>query len=397
LLARAFTVALEGRPGPVLLDIPMDVQGKDISAERLQRVPPPPEKVPESVAVADLLAALKQANRPLILAGGGIRSARSAEAFRAFVGMVQVPVVHSLLGIDALPFDSPLHVGLIGSYGNRWANHAIGRSDFMLVLGSRLDIRQTGAQTEAFKEGRTIYHVDCDRGELNNRVLGCITIESHLRPFFAEALRQTADQEFALREEWLAEIRALRAQWPDTAELNGIEGINPNEFMHRLSQVSHKAAAFVIDVGQHQMWAAQSLEIGSDQRFITSGGMGAMGFALPAAVGVGVSQPERPLVLVAGDGGFQLNIQELQTIVRNQLPVKMVVLDNRCHGMVRQFQETYFEARYQSTYWGYSAPDFARVAQAYGIDSCMVAAPQDVADGLKQLWLIQCDRSCCMS
>jgi acetolactate synthase-1/2/3 large subunit len=155
--------------------------------------------------------------------------------------------------------------------------------------------------------------------------------------------------------------------------------------MHVLSSQSHAAGAYVADVGQHQMWAAQSLDLCDDQRFLTSGGMGSMGFALPAAVGTAVSS-RRPVVVIAGDGGFQCNIQELQTVARNRLPMKIVIMNNLCHGMVRQFQESYFGARYQSTLWGYNAPDFARVADGYGIPARTVAAPEDTDEAARWLW-----------
>ncbi len=386
LLAEAFRVALTGRPGPVLLDIPMDVQYAEIAVEPPQKLSLPPGAMPDPAKVDDLLKALRAAQRPLILAGGGIRSGEAADLLRAFVEKVQVPVVNSLLGVDALPFDSPFRVGMIGSYGNRWANLAVGAADFLLVVGSRLDIRQTGAQADAFKGERTIYHVDCDPGEVNNRVQGCVEILAQLRPFFAEALRQAADQAFPARPAWLNELRDLRQSWPDTGELKDIKGINPNALMHDIAATSRQAVAYVIDVGQHQMWAAQSIDVAAHQRFITSGGMGAMGYALPAAIGVATVQPGQPVVVVAGDGGFQLNIQEFQTIVRNKLPIKIVILNNHCHGMVRQFQQSYFEERYQSTYWGYSAPDFAQVARAYGIEAATVTEPADLPAGLAALW-----------
>jgi acetolactate synthase-1/2/3 large subunit len=351
-----------------------------------QKLVLPAAQPPDPAKVSDLLQALRAAQHPLILAGGGIRSGRAAELLRAFVEKVQVPVVNSLLGVDALPFDNPYRVGLIGSYGNRWANLAVGAADFLLVVGSRLDIRQTGAQADAFKGERTIYHVDCDAGEINNRVQGCIEILAELQPFFAEALRQAADQTFPARPEWLAELRDLRQTWPDTAELRDIKGINPNALMHDLSASAGRAAAYVIDVGQHQMWAAQSIDVAANQRFITSGGMGAMGYALPAAIGVATVQPGQPVVVVAGDGGFQLNIQEFQTILRNRLPIKIVILNNHCHGMVRQFQQSYFDERYQSTYWDYSAPDFAQVARAYGIEATQVRTPDALPAGLAALW-----------
>ncbi len=264
-------------------------------------------------------------------------------------------MVNSLLAVDALPFGHPLRVGLIGTYGNRWANLALGRADFLLVLGSRLDIRQTGSDIAAFQAGRTIYHVDVDAGEINNRVGGCRAIVCHLREFIGQVLEACEGMRQADRSEWLAEIAALRAAWPDTNELAGSAGINPNRLMHQVSRAASGAAAFVADVGQHQMWAAQSLELGQEQLFLTSGGMGSMGFALPAAVGAALARPGQPIVVIAGDGGFQCSIQELQTVVRNGLPLKMVVINNGCLGMVRQFQQSYFHERYESTLWGYSA------------------------------------------
>ncbi len=156
--------------------------------------------------------------------------------------------------------------------------------------------------------------------------------------------------------------------------------------MHQIALVSELAAAYIVDVGQHQMWAAQSLELTAEQRFLTSGGMGAMGFALPAAIGAAVAQPGQPVVLIAGDGGFQLNLQELQTVVRNQLPIKMVIVNNHTHGMVRQFQQSYFSERYQSTYIGYSAPDFAEVARAFGIQAVTIENEAEISDALVQLW-----------
>ncbi len=156
--------------------------------------------------------------------------------------------------------------------------------------------------------------------------------------------------------------------------------------MHALSKAGRSAAAYVVDVGQHQMWAAQSLEIGATQRFLTSGGMGSMGFALPAAIGAALVGAPAPVVVIAGDGGFQSNIQELQTVVRNHLPLKMVVINNLCHGMVRQFQESYFDSRYQSTMWGYSSPDFSKVAEAYGIPGKTIQHPEEIAGAMEWFW-----------
>jgi len=290
------------------------------------------------------------------------------------------------MGVDVLPYSHPLRVGLLGSYGNRWVNLALGQSDFLIVLGSRLDVRQTGSETQAFKAGREVFHVDCEAGEINNRVTGCRAIVSSLAHFLHGANAEVQGRKFPAREAWRQEISKLRDQWPDVNELKGLPGINPNRFVHELSRVAQTASAYVVDVGQHQMWAAQSIELGSDQRFLTSGGMGSMGFALPAALGAVVSVPGRPVVVIAGDGGFQCNLQELQTVARNKLPVKMVVMNNRCHGMVRQFQESYFDGRYVSTMWGYDAPNFAQVAAAFSLPSRRVQEVAEVPAALQ--WMM---------
>ncbi len=386
LLTKAFSLALSGRPGPVLLDIPMDVQRAEIAAITPSKVELQPSIRFGSSVLDKLISDMKSAQRPLILGGGGIRSARAIEHFRNFVEIAKVPVVNSLMAVDALSYDHPLRVGMIGTYGNRWVNLAVANSDFLLVLGSRLDIRQTGSRTDFFKGERTIYHVDCEPGEVNNRVKGCFEVSADLNTFLSEALERYSKCSFPERPNWLAEIHNLRSQSPDTDELEGIAGINPNQFMHQLASSSHQTAAFVVDVGQHQMWAAQSLELGPDQRFLTSGGMGAMGFALPAAIGTALAQEVSPVVAIAGDGAFQLNIQELQTVARNHLPIKIVVVNNQCYGMVRQFQQDYFEKRYHSTCWGYTAPDFARVSQAFGIGSQTVSDPSEVQNALNQMW-----------
>ena len=388
LLERAFALATEGRPGPVLVDVPMDVQRADIPALASitggEAATPAP--VPDESVWRHLGEQVRKARRPLLLVGGGIRSGRAVAELRAFADQACIPVVHSLMAVDVLPYAHPLRVGMIGSYGNRWANWAVGSADFLLVLGSRLDVRQTGSETRDFKGDRVIIHVDCEPAEINNRVTGCTAVVSPLKSFLAEALRRLPDLKASDRCNWAGQIAARHAEWPDVREIAGGPGINPNVFMHALSCSSVSASAYLVDVGQHQMWAAQSLELTGRQRFLTSGGMGSMGFALPAAVGAAFARTAEPLVVIAGDGGFQCNIQELQTVVRNRLPLKMVVINNGCHGMVRQFQESYFESRFQSTLWGYSAPDFVRVAAAYGIDACRLAEPREVIRALDWLW-----------
>ena len=387
LLDRAFALATEGRPGPVLLDIPMDVQRLDIEPELAPRAESSLNAgvTPDADAVRDALDRVLAAQLPLVLVGGGIRSARATNQLRQLVRLLGIPVVNSLMAVDVLPYDDELRVGMIGTYGNRWANTAVGNSDCLLVLGSRLDVRQTGADTTAFAAGRSLVHVDCEPGEINNRVKGCSAVVATLPEFLDAAIEMTSRRSVPERNAWRAQIEEWKVQWPDTAELAGLPGINPNVLMHRLSAQSQAAGTYVIDVGQHQMWAAQSIDVRNDQRFLTSGGMGSMGYALPAAIGAAVST-DRPVVVIAGDGGFQCNIQELQTVVRNRLPVKMIIINNLCHGMVRQFQESYFDARYQSTLWGYSAPNFELVASGYGIAARTTERPDDIDECMRWLW-----------
>lgn len=385
----AYQIAISDRPGPVLIDIPMNLQRAEINVAPIQAIQAKKTAPLNSNCLTSLYEAISQAKRPLILAGGGINSARVAKELLQFAELIKVPIVTSLLAIDTIDYKHPLRVGFIGSYGNRWANLAIGAADLLIVLGSRLDIRQTGADVRGFRANKTIFHVDCDPYEINNRIENCIAVVADLKEFFSAAITHYQKQTFSYKENWQQEINALKNKWPDTNELNDIKGINPNKLMHQLSTYTTDAQGYIVDVGNHQMWAAQSLELKPGQFFITSGGMGAMGFALPAAIGASLAHNKKPVVVIVGDGSLQLNIQELQTLIRNQLPIKIVVLNNNTLGMIRQFQDSYFDGRYQSTYWGYSAPDFAAIANAYGIPGKTISSVQDVQSSLA--WLKECN------
>lgn len=385
LLENAFKIATSGRPGPVLIDIPMSVQKENVSHAALAKKNDTVNH-PDLAQIETLLKGLRRSKRPVVLAGGGIRASGSNELFREFINLTSLPVVNSLMAVDALPYEDPNRIGLIGTYGNRYANISLGNSDFLLVLGSRLDIRQTGADTLSFGKGRTIYHVDCDEPEINNRIKGCIPVVADLHVFLESAIEVAQNRPMGNYDEWKVQIQQWKKQWPDDQELSSKDSINPNTFMHQLSRNSSEASTIIADVGNNQMWAAQSLELNDDQKFTTSGGMGSMGYALPAAIGATYATPSRPVVVIAGDGGLQMNIQELETIVHHNYPIKIVVINNKSLGMVRQFQETYFENRLQSTHWGYSAPNFTQVAQAYGIPAAAVTNQEDVAAALEKMW-----------
>lgn len=366
MLEEAFALAAEGRPGPVLLDIPMDIQNSEMAGTPRSRPARSAAAAGEAPAaeIRAAAAALANARRPLILAGGGIRAAQAAPLFRAWIDRIQVPVVHSLMGVDVLPSDSPYRVGLIGTNGNRWANKALVEADMLLVLGSRLDIRQTGAVLDVFG-GRTIVHVDCIEEQVNNRVTGCVPIIADIRQALSAFVDVSQTLDWPNRDEWRERIAQWGRQRADDEELGRAVEMNPNAIVRAATEALPDTRVIVTDVGQNQMWAAQSARIHKDERFLSPSGLGAMGFALPAAVSAALESGET--LLVAGDGGFQMNIQELQSVAHHALPIRMLILNNRCLGMVRQFQDTYFEGRLQSTVWGYSAPDFEKVALAYGI------------------------------
>lgn len=382
----AFKIATEGRPGPVLIDIPMDVQRGNIDSDPVEDAKNTNENTPPfgwEKELNNLSELLHSSKKPMLLVGRGVRSAFATKELESFLQLTKIPVVTTLLAVDAVSFDHPQRVGFIGSYGNRWANITFGECDLLIVVGSRLDIRQTGADTKFF-ENRPIFHIDCEEEEINNRVKGCIPIVADLKDFLKTFNAKFQKENYEVKKEWFSYIESLKTKWPDSKELD-VKGINPNIFIHTLSQNSKKTKAYLADVGSHQMWTAQSLEISDDQVFLTSAGMGAMGFALPSAIGACLAL-NNPVVAIIGDGCMQINIQELQTIVRNKLPIKIVVLNNQNLGMIRQFQDSYFESRYQSTWWGYSAPDFEKVANAYGINSKTITNTEETEAAVKWMW-----------
>lgn len=386
---KAYQLSLSGRHGPVLIDIPMNIQQEIIDESIIIAANPNPlnAKIDKELITFffnKLISALTVCKRPLILAGRGVRAANSIKEFHSFIEKYNLPVVTSLLGLDAIPFSHPNRIGFIGTYGNRWANYALGHCDLLIVIGSRLDLRQTGADVESFQKNKRIFHIDCDSAELNNRIYGCETLLSDLHDFLIYGLKEKGI--YSYTESWLAEIIHQKEHRSDTRELENITGINPNEFIHALSKSSAAAKAFITDVGNNQMWSAQSIELSPDQLFLSSGGMGAMGYSLPAGIGASISFGNAPVVSISGDGGFQINIQEMQTIKRNILPIKIIILNNHCLGMIRQFQDAYFNSCYQSTVWGYSTPDFEKVGQAYGIESKTISETYEIDEAMKWLW-----------
>lgn len=387
ILHEAYEIAMKGRPGPVLIDIPMNIQNEecedfDKKTYKSDNEYAPTQDIKQFIEI--LKNELRTAKKPLLLLGRGIRVAEVTKEIKKLIDDLNIPVVLSLNGIDVIPYGNPNRVGFIGSYGNRWANYALGVCDLLLVLGSRLDLRQTGSDIPTFSKGKKVFHVDIDNGELNNRIPTFATLNTDLKQFLKIlTLRDITPLKI---DEWKDEIKVQKLKRDDTMELNSIKGINPNKFIHILSQKSLQASTYTTDVGNNQMWASQSIELKDKQRFLSSGGMGAMGYSLPAAIGACFALDKKPIVCISGDGGFQINIQELQTVKRNELPIKIVILNNHCLGMIRQFQDSYFNSQYISTVWGYSAPDFMAVANAYGIKSLRVEEENQIEAAIVKMW-----------
>lgn len=385
ILDDAIALAVDGRPGPVLVEVPVDLQTARVPAKS-DPEPRPPSKprMEDADVLIPLFDDLRAAERPLVIIGGGVRAAHATDACRALLACLDVPVIASVTALDVLAADDPLRLGLIGMFGNRWVNLAAMEADFVLVLGSRLDFGTIGADASAFGKGRTIYQVDCDPGEMH-RVRNARTVLSDLGEFCELALRAARGHAFPSRPEWRHRLDDLRHAWPDTNELGDCDGINPNVLARELSAASPAACDFVLDEGQHLWWTAQSFQPKLGQRFVPALGLGPCGWSLPAAIGIALSS-DRPIVVVVGDGSLPFNIQELQTVVRNRLPIKILVVDNQCHGSVRQFQEEALEGRYPTTVIDYDTPDFTRVAGAYGIRSREVSEPHSLSEALSWFW-----------
>ncbi|MDF2858594.1 MAG: thiamine pyrophosphate-dependent enzyme possible carboligase or decarboxylase [Neobacillus sp.] len=374
-LEKAVYMAQSGRPGPVLLDIPMNIQRAQIEPDKLEsffesKEYKQIEKQQEITEKLDeIFTIIGEAKRPVILVGGGVRIANATEELLEFIDKTGFPVVTSLMGLDAIPHDHSAFVGMIGSYGNRYSNLTLANCDLLLVLGSRLDTRQTGTRPDTFARGAKKIQIDIDEIELNYKIKLDVAVHYDVKEFLILAndkLRKFKKKDIS---SWHERIHLYKDKYPTESKIIEANNIDPNAFMKVLSQHSKEGDIICLDVGQHQMWAAQSFRLKKNQRMLNSGGMGSMGFALPAAIGAVKANPEVNGIVIAGDGGIQINIQELDLIATQNLPIKIVVLNNGCLGMVRQFQDLYFKSRRQSTVVGYNCPDLIKIAEAYGIAS----------------------------
>lgn len=387
-IREAFQIARSGRPGPVLVDLPKDVIQSVVEVEAGYL---PATLPPEEASSADLdglckeaLNLLAAAKQPLLLIGGGVVLGKASGVLRSFVGKVQIPVVSTLMGLGAFPASDPLWAGMLGMHGAYAANMAVSNCDLLMAVGVRFDDRVT-SKVEAFAPHARIVQIDIDPVSIDKTIRTDLSIVSDCGPAFRTLNRLAGAKGMTpsagpLRT-WRNRVRQWKAQMP--LSYCRTRNIKPQYVVEKLHQLTGGRAIVTTEVGQNQMWAAQFYRFDEPNAFITSGGLGAMGFGLPAAIGAQVACPDRLVVAVAGDGSLQMNIQELGTIAHYGLPVKIVILNNLYLGMIRQWQELFYGRRYSQSDMNH-APDFVKLAEAYGIKGLRATKPAEVKRVLRE-------------
>lgn len=372
-LHRALSESVCGRQGPVLLDIPNNIQRETISSKTVEEWVNRPIEMPSLQQISyEQISGLKRmccgARRPLFLLGGGAKWSNKMEALVSTLNAAGVPYISTLMGQERLEW-SDAYFGMIGTYGHRAANCAIQQCDLLIVIGARLDVRQTGSDVNGFAKNAKIVQIDIDAAQLDNRVKADLSINASTDQILTQV--EFGPHLFPMQDSaWLPSLRSYLEktfidEYPDWE-------VSPFRIFKELKKTfSGKEVDFVCDVGNHQMWAAHCLKLDSRQAIHHSGGMGAMGFALPAAIGISAVSTGKTVV-ITGDGSMQVNIQELDTIARVGADILILVFNNRSLGMVKNFQDMYFEGRNQSTKIGYSSPSFARVAESFGVESYII-------------------------
>lgn len=377
IIARAFQIAQSGRPGPVLVDIPKDIQ---VAETTLQGVSYPKisplAQDPQKLAEAQTL--LAQAKRPIVYVGGGVGMAGAVQAVRSLQKNANVPCVSTLKGLGALDPDHPLYLGMIGMHGTKAANLAVQECDLLIALGARFDDRVTG-KLDTFAPNAKVIHADIDVAEIHKLRRANVPLQGDLIEAIS-ALNQPLEID-----EWRAKIRQLKAEFDFKYQENqGDLPIDAWAMLNTLSQRKPKNAVITTDVGQHQMWSAQHIKHYAPENYLTSAGLGTMGFGLPAAVGVAKARPQDPVILITGDGSLMMNIQEFGSIKRANLPIKILLIDNQRLGMVRQWQSLFFKGRHSETILD-DNPDFVTLAKAFDIPAERIEKASEVSDGLDRL------------
>ncbi len=376
----AFYIAGSGRRGPVLIDIPFDVQKAEIDFEypeaadiRSYR----PSSLGNGQQIKRAINALTEAKKPLICAGGGLFTGNGAELMRKFSEVTDIPVVSTMMGLGAMPTDSPRYYGMLGMHGCKSANYAVNHCDTLVLLGARVGDRAISAMKP--REDFTVIHIDIDPAEIGKNLAVHIPIVGDITLVLGQLLE--AVKEPMAHAAWKAELDEMRGESPMIPAKEGY--INPKQFMKILDEALPDDSVVVADVGQNQIWAAANITFHGG-RFLTSGGMGTMGYSVPAALGAKAASPDREVVAICGDGSFQMQMMELATALQHDINIKVVVMRNNYLGMVRELQERGYNNRLTAVSLD-GSPCFTKIAEAYGIESVLVDSPEKAKDAVERM------------
>ncbi|ASK60635.1 MULTISPECIES: acetolactate synthase large subunit [Bacillus] len=382
-IKEAFHIATTGRPGPVLIDIPKDVAAFEGEFRYDHEISLPgyqPVKEPNYLQIRKLVEAVSSAKKPVILAGAGVLHGKASEDLKNYAEQQQIPVAHTLLGLGGFPADHPLFLGMAGMHGTYTANMALYHCDLLISIGARFDDRVTG-NLKHFAKSAKVAHIDIDPAEIGKIIETQIPVVGDSKIVLQELLKQNGKQ--GQTEEWKQQLSEWQEEYPLWYTDNREEGLKPQKLIEYIHQFTNGEAIVATDVGQHQMWAAQFYPFRKADKWVTSGGLGTMGFGLPAAIGAQLADRNATVVAILGDGGFQMTLQELDVIRQLNLPVKVVILNNECLGMVRQWQEIFYEERYSESKFS-AQPDFVKLSEAYGIKGVRISSEEEAEEELKK-------------
>ena len=382
-ISKAFHIAVSGRPGPVLVDIPKDVLLAKAPYNSKRRVKLAGYKPMTKGSYRQIMKAVEmigESRRPVIYAGGGVMHSNAAAELREFAQKLGAPVTTTLLGLGAYPESDDLSLGMLGMHGTWYANMAVSESDLLIAIGARFDDRVTGRIADFAKNAQKI-HIDIDPASISKNVEIDLPIVGDVKHVLSDLIPHVNACD---SKSWLAEIKKWKADHPLRYETNG-PILKPQQVIQAVSEVTKGQAIVASDVGQHQMWTAQYYQFSEPRSHLSSGGLGTMGYGFPAAMGAAVGRPDRTAVAIVGDGGFQMTAMELATAVHYKIPVKIVILNNGYLGMVRQWQELFFEKRYSHSDLDASNPDFVKMAECYGAIGYRVHNSAELDEALKKM------------